>query len=506
MERLNPQLLIEECDIVERHRGDPLAFITEGLGECVGPSWWSWRVVLKAAYGYPLEDDELAFFREIAERDPPGHRVKELWLLVGRRGGKDSVTSMIAAQAACYAADGVTLRPGERAVVACFAVDRDQATIVYGYTKAYFQKIPALQRRVRSTFEGVLPKPILIGDDVELRIMTNNPRAPRGRTIALAILDELAFWRDEESATPDIETYNAIEPGTATVPHAMIIGITTVYRRAGLAFEKFEKYFGTEDPNVLVIRTTSKMMNPLLDQEVIDRRMEEDPERARAEYYSIFRSDILDYINRDILRACTAEGRFELEPSREHRYFAFCDPSGGSIDSMVLAIGHVEERGLIKYGILDLLYEARPPFSPKEIVGEISDILRRYGLREVTGDKYAGLWPTDEFASRGISYQESELTKNQIYVDFLPKLNTRQVELLDNRRLFTQFAELERRSVRSGRETVDHPSTPGSHDDLCNAAAGCLLGAINSATKRFIVTDEMLQAAREYRPSYRPAY
>ena len=36
-----------------------------------------------------------------------------------------------------------------------------------------------------------------------------------------------------------------------------------------------------------------------------------------------------------------------------------------------------------------------------------------------------------------------------------------------------QLSQLERRTSRFGRDTIDHPS--GSHDDVCNAAAGALV-------------------------------
>ena len=52
-------------------------------------------------------------------------------------------------------------------------------------------------------------------------------------------------------------------------------------------------------------------------------------------------------------------------------------------------------------------------------------------------------------------------------------INSKRVSLLDDKRLFAQFTGLERRSGRSGRDTVDHG--PSGHDDICNAAAGALL-------------------------------
>jgi hypothetical protein len=46
--------------------------------------------------------------------------------------------------------------------------------------------------------------------------------------------------------------------------------------------------------------------------------------------------------------------------------------------------------------------------------------------------------------------------------------------LLDNTKLVSQFANLERRTT-SARDKIDHPSGQGQHDDLSNAAAGALV-------------------------------
>jgi hypothetical protein len=47
------------------------------------------------------------------------------------------------------------------------------------------------------------------------------------------------------------------------------------------------------------------------------------------------------------------------------------------------------------------------------------------------------------------------------------------IELLDDRKLVAQFVNLERRTARQGRDSVDQ--AVGSHDDLCNGAAGALM-------------------------------
>jgi hypothetical protein len=72
-----------------------------------------------------------------------------------------------------------------------------------------------------------------------------------------------------------------------------------------------------------------------------------------------------------------------------------------------------------------------------------------------------------------MTYEQSERPKSQIYGELLPLLNSGRVELLDHARLVAQLCDLERRTSRGGKDSIDH--TPGGHDDLGNAVAGALL-------------------------------
>ena len=471
-------------DIVHRYRGDPLGFITEGLGQCVGDSWRTWRIVLKAAYGKPLDDDELATFREVAEREPPTRRVKELWIVVGARGGKDSVASLIATQAACYADEGMALRPGERALVACFANDRKQARIVHGYISAQFRDNLSLRRRVVSTPAGT----IVLSNSVEIQVVTNSFRAPRGYAFAMAIFDEVGTWRSDNSANPDVETYTAVLRGAGS--NTMIIGISTPYKPAGLLYDKWKKNWGEKgSDDILVVRAGTLVFHPTFDQSVIDRALEEDPEKFRAEYFAEWRRDIADYVDRAVVEAAVMNGVRETAPIHGVVYEAFVDPSGGQVDSFTLAIAHREgERG-----VLDCVREARPPFRPKDVVAEFAPLLRYFKCFTVRGDRYAGAWPANEFDEYGIQYEVSELSKGDIYREFLPYLNSGRTSLLDHPRMVNQFCGLDRRTVRGGRDSIDH--RPNDHDDVANAVAGALVMVLGEPAVP-IITAAHLAAAR----------
>src|SRR5262249_55791967 len=152
--------------------------------------------------------------------------------IVGRSGGKDSIASVVTAHAAALFDQRDRLRPGERALCMCLACDRDQAQIVLGYTRSFFEQIETFRRMVRretaSGFE--------LNNGVDIAIATNSYRKVRGRTLRLVIMDEVSFYRDDRSATPDEETYRAVAPGLARLPGSLLIGISTPYARRGLLY------------------------------------------------------------------------------------------------------------------------------------------------------------------------------------------------------------------------------------------------------------------------------
>jgi hypothetical protein len=100
-----------------------------------GPSWNAWVTILRGAFGLKMSRKERALFRTLADRDPPKRKVRELWIIAGRRAGKDSIASLVAAYSAAFFDPTGLLRPGERAVCMCLACDRDQAKIVLGFIR-----------------------------------------------------------------------------------------------------------------------------------------------------------------------------------------------------------------------------------------------------------------------------------------------------------------------------------------------------------------------------------
>jgi hypothetical protein len=361
------------------------------------------------------------------------------------------------------------------------AVDKSQAKVVHGFVASYFDFLPPLRtmvvRRTSDTVE--------LQNDVDIVTSSNSFRSVRGRTVLVSIFDEVAYWKSEDSATPDIEVYNAVVPGLATLPNSMLCGISSPYAKRGLLHSKHKAHFGVNDDDVLVIQAPTAVLNPTIDQSIIDKALEADPAAARAEWLGEFRDDITNFIDPEIVEMCMSRGVRELPPMRGYHYVAFCDPSGGSSDSMTLCVAHREGDNVV----LDAIRERGAPFSPDDCVIEFSALLKSYNIGVVQGDRYAGMWPSERFAAHGVRYEACEKPKSDLYRDMLPALNAKRVALLDHPRLVSQLCSLERRVVRGGRDSIDHPV--GARDDIANSVAGAVALALHH--QGVVVTRELLQ-------------
>ena len=232
------------------------------LGAALGDltPWKVWRIVLRAAFALGLgTEEERAIFEEISGGRPlPAKRVRELWAVVARRGGKSRMAAAIGVYLALFVPRN--LAPGEVGEVTIIAATREQASVVFKYVVGFLQASPVLRQEI----EAVTQPEVRLRGNVVLSTRAGNYRTVRGRTLLGAIIDEVAFLRDETSAMPDIETYRALLPALATTG-GMLIGITTPYRRIGLLHQKHRDYFGVDDPDVLVVAGNAQQFNPTLD-------------------------------------------------------------------------------------------------------------------------------------------------------------------------------------------------------------------------------------------------
>jgi hypothetical protein len=443
------------------------------LGAALGPldTWQTWLIALKAAFGNAtLTAAEQEVFHAIAgERGLPAHRVRELWVVAGRRSGKSRIAAAIAIYLALF--QKYQLARGERGMCLVLAGSIDQSLAVFNYIRGFLEAAPALAREI----VAVNRQEIELRNGIIIAVHSNSFRTVRGRTLVAAIFDETAFWRDDSSALPDVEVFSAVLPSLATT-NGMLIGISTPYRKLGLLYQKHRDHFGVDDDAVLVVQGASQVFNPSLADATIAAQREADPTAAGAEWDAMFRADIGAFLDDELIDRAVEHGRpLELPPVDGVVYWCFVDASGGAVsgDAYAIAIGHREGETCV----IDLVRGCNGPFDPQEVTKEFAALCRDYHVSRVTGDNYAREWVAGAWRDTGREYVRSPQPKGEIYLECVPVFTRGLVRLPDHARLIRELRLLERRTHRSGKDTVDHPRS--GHDDHAN----CVCGVINVITQ-----------------------
>jgi hypothetical protein len=436
-----------------------------------GDSWRTWRVLLIASMGERLTDDERAIFAQFTGRDnEPGQRVSEVAFVIGRRGGKSKAMAVLAAYIAGLCDHRDALVVGETGVLLVISLDQRVAKVILDYCQAAFEGSPILKQLIVSRTHDAIE----LSNGISIEVRPVSFRKLRGPTYVAVICDELAFWyTDSGYANPDTEVLAAVRPGLLTTRGPLILA-SSAYAKRGELWDTFRKYYGPDGaPPILVTKGTSRDFNPTLPQSEIDRALEKDRVRNTAEYLSEFRSDIEGFVSLEVVEGCVGDFH-EMLPATGMRYFGFVDPSGGSEDSMTLAIAHRTKKP-DEIIVIDAVREAKAPFSPTAVVGEFAALLKSYRVKKVLGDHYGGEFVKEPFRQHGISYELCKQPKSDLYRDLLPRLNSGQIVLPRHDRMVAQIVGLERRTGRSGKDSIDHP--PNGHDDLANAVAGATAAA-----------------------------
>jgi hypothetical protein len=440
------------------------------LGAALGElsTWQNWRSILKSIFALPLGAGERELFGRIAGgRQPPSRPCKEAWIVAGRRSGKSRMAALVGVYLATFRQ--YHLSPGEVGHVLILAGSKAQAKTVFSYCKGFIESSAILSRQL---LEATADELRLRGNIV-IAVHPNSFRSVRGRTLVAAVLDETSYWVESEEQPSALEAYRALLPALMTT-QGLLISISSPYWQRGLQWEKWNQHYG-KDGDVLVIQAESRLLNSTLDQRMIADQIAQDPEAGRSEWEASWRGDLAAYIGRDQLARCVAAGTKEIVPQDRFKYFGFVDMSGGQHDSSALGIAFKDADRIV----LAATRECKAPHEPQAVVSSFVELLRRYRIQSVKADRYASGWAETAFRAQGIAYMPSERSASEIFRDALPLFMNGEAQLLDDARMISQIANLERRTSRTG-DQISHPRS--DHDDLAVAVCGSLLAAAGGAT------------------------
>jgi hypothetical protein len=256
---------------------------------------------------------------------------------------------------------------------------------------------------------------------------------------------------------------------------------------------------------VLVVSGNAPRFNPTINVSVIERARASDPEAARAEWDALFRDDIGAFLDDQSIDAAVDYSRpLELPPREGVLYHTYVDMGGGRHDASTIGIMHFTGEGDGRRFVADVIRGRKG--DPHAAVQEFVALAKQYRCSVITGDNYGAEWVAGSFREAGAEYLQSKLVRSELYLAGLPLFTRGVVDIPNLAQLLRELRLLERRTARSGRDTVDHGV--GGSDDYANALFGALHLAASVPVNREppIVVPFIGPIYNPVREAFRPAW
>jgi len=423
------------------------------------------KMVLKAVYGLPLTSPELILFKQTTSlaRYREGVEQEEATFILGRRAGKsDTIASNIALYEACSRKHKLSV--GQLGVVMVVASEMERQTkkVVFKLIRDKLLASPILKKMV----ENITKSCITLNNGIEIQIYPPSIGKVRGISLVAFIGDECAYWK-VEGKDVDVDVLDSVRPGL-DLEFGKLIKISTPYMMRGEIYHDFKEYHGKQNDDVLVFRGGTKLIRPDYSDRKLARMKKRNPVAYMTEYEAHFRTDLSAMYDPFVIDKAIEKSRpLELPYQSGRKYKAFVDVAGGGgKDSYAVAIGHLEDKRVV----VDVVRSRAPKFNPDALTEEYSELFKSYSISKVTGDKFSGDWASTAFEKNGITYEKSERTKSELYLEAEGPFNTERVELPDREVAVTQLKNLIRKVRSGGKDSVD--TDGGYPEDEANVIAG----------------------------------
>src|SRR5262245_12504868 len=144
-----------------------------------GDTWLPWRVLLIAAMGEALTDDERVIFTKLTGRArEPLIRVDLFAGIIGRRGGKTTAMSCLSTYLSACCDHRDALARGENGVLLCLAQDQRVAKQLLERIEAYLTDSPILRQLIKSRTQDSIE----LSNNISIEVRPASFRRLRGPT------------------------------------------------------------------------------------------------------------------------------------------------------------------------------------------------------------------------------------------------------------------------------------------------------------------------------------
>ncbi|MCI0443007.1 hypothetical protein L0152_07295 [bacterium] len=446
-------------------------------------SWFGWNTIFKVLSGMKLTREEGKFFHKVSGelRYRPGKMPQDLCVIVGRKGGKSNTISRISLYHTLRF-DPVfhKVAPGEEPSCLIICPNFRTSLIDIKFTKGMLEENESMSELLIHSKQTEQIAEITISNGCYIRLIPVTAVSGRGPSTYCLMLDEAAFFK-KKGQFCDSKIFDDARPGMARFGNASRYFIlTSPGRKDGLVWDYYQKFFGIENDEVLVINGSSKDFNPTLSDEFLEKELRRGGESFfKREYLGEFVDAINAAFSERAINTCINEWiKNTSAPLAEH--FGVVDPAGLSPqsvngDEFTAGIFHNVTRNGRPVVRIDRILawnaniDAKPrTTNPQVAIAKSIEEFKQFKVRKIMMDKYKTEAYARDYTDKGFEIIES-LPKNDLYLALDPVLNSSMIEIPVDKTTISQLKSLERVGGRGSKDRIDHML--GEHDDRANIIA-----------------------------------
>lgn len=407
-------------------------------------------------------------------------------LIIGRRGGKTTIASILAAYCAIKCNWKNYLKKTPKASVVVLSHGVEFSMEVLDILKSFFEESPVLSRLIdpeekntQRTFNLKVP---FIGKDgktveyskVQIKVGAASKKTTRGLAICALLCDEIAFWNlSENAAERDIDIIRAVRPALLQFKEqGLLIKLSSPGIKQGILFDE---YNSKELPDSYInFKAPSWVWNTILDKKAYREEWETDEESFDNELRANFVDSISKFILPEYVDLCTMRGITFNAPDDDKKgvsYYAAIDAAFKN-DKFTFCLVGIKENRIMQYIMKSWEGDRGRTVKAYDVAKYIRTVCKDYRLSVVHADQYSFNPLKEIFEKFGITLQENVFTnayKKKIYFNLKKLIHNRTLDLLDNESMLNEIKQLQVEQSATGTIRIGHPV--GGHDDHADALA-----------------------------------
>lgn len=448
----------------------------------------------------PVEMTEVELYKFMTDKDYDVTKIKiknKVNFVIGRRGGKTTLSSMLAIYCAIITNWKPFLQKTPFATVLVLSHSKEFSDEILEIVRTFIEASPVLKRlinvRKKNTVNTMnLSVPFIeeskvVYSRVQIKVGAASSKTTRGIAACAVLCDEIAFWNlDENMKETDEKIMRAVRPATKQFgKKAFLIKLSSPGIKQGVLYNEYLKWNkGTLPASYAVFKAPSWVWNTILPKEEFIEEWELDQDGFDTEYRANFVDSLSNFILPEFVDMAVVKGRTFQPPEGKKSqvvYRAAIDAAYKKDAFTFSVVGHFENR-IKQYVLKGWEGSKKNPVQAKEVAEYIRTVIKEYGIDEVAADQYSFEPLREIFAQYGITLVEKTFTltfKKQIYFNLKRLVHSQQIDLLDHEKLSKEIKELVIEQTGSGQIRIGHP--PGGSDDYADSTAIAAWLAVESA-------------------------